>query len=276
MKNTNQHKNEQLTIAIGFVLILFVFVFTLLRGDIFNKNEEATDKGGNRTAESSTTPKYKTISTSELQKKIANEKDKITLLDIRPFDSYIEEHIVDSLNIALNEFPVSGKIDAHSQIIVIGQQADQDVATAVAKLKDEDYKNILVLAGGIEGWKQLLGPTVTYGNPKSFVDQTKVSYLDPEELNEAIKAQAPLYIIDIRSAQEYAKGHIAGAINIPFDDLEKRRGDVKERKAVVVGSNELQEFQASVQLFDMLLVSPYVMRQAMPGWESKGFPMTAS
>lgn len=274
MKNENQHKKEQMAIAIGFVLILFVFVFTLIRTDISKeKDSNASKETGGKTQELTSTQKYKTISTSELQKKISTEKDKLALLDIRPFDSYIAEHIVDSINIPLDEFPVGQKIDAHSQIIVIGELADDNVAMAVEKLKGDDFDNVLVLAGGMESWKQLLGPTVTYGNPKSFVDQNKVSYLDPEELNEALKSEVPLYIIDVRSGEEFTKGHVKGAVNIPFDDLEKRRNEVKERKAVIVGSNELQEFQASVQLFDMIMISPFVMRQAMPGWESKGFPL---
>ncbi|EKE25005.1 MAG: hypothetical protein ACD_5C00331G0006 [uncultured bacterium] len=276
MKNSEQNRKEQLAIAIGFVLILCVFVFTLLRNDIFSDdNPVLTKSSSDEVQKNSSSQKYTTISTTDLQKKILIDKNKPTLLDVRPFDSYIEEHIMDSINIPLDEFPVGQKIDQRAQIVIIGQQTnDENIVKAVDKLKDEDFENILVLAGGIDTWKQLLGSTVNYGNPKSFVDQSKVFYLDPEELKKAIEAEASLYIIDVRSNADYNKGHIKGAINIPFDDLEKRRNEIKERKVIIVGLNEIQEFQASVQLFDMLLISPYVMRQAMPGWESKGFPLT--
>jgi rhodanese-related sulfurtransferase len=125
----------------------------------------------------------------------------------------------------------------------------------------------------MEAWKQMIGSTVTYGDPNSFVDQSKVSYLDPEQLNDAQTKKVPVYIVDVRTTEEYAKGHIAGAINLPFEQLEPRRADVTERIIIVVGANELQEFQASVQLYDMLLISPFVMRGAMPAWASKGFPI---
>lgn len=276
MKNVQPHEKDQMIIAIGFVLILLVLVFTLLRNDIFsNDKTKSSNLIGSEDQKKSSSQKYTTISTSDLQKKILTEKNKISLLDVRVYESYAEEHIMDSINIPLDEFPAGQKLDAHRQIIVIGQNsADENISKAVDELKDEDFENISVLAGGIDTWKQLLGSTVNYGNPKSFVDQSKVSYLDPQELNDALKANAPVYIIDVRSGEDFNKGHINGAINIPFDDLEKRRTDVKERKAVIVGSNELQEFQASVQLFDMLLISPFIMRTAMPGWESKGFPLT--
>jgi rhodanese-related sulfurtransferase len=131
----------------------------------------------------------------------------------------------------------------------------------------------MVLAGGISAWKQLIGATVTYGNPKSFVDQSKVSYLNPEDLNNALTKKVPVFIVDVRSPEEFAKGHISGAKNVPFDDLEKKRAEISEKKIVFVGINELQEFQASVQLYDMLLVSPFVMRGAMPKWEENKFPL---
>lgn len=273
MNHLDQQKKEQLVIATGFVLILIVSVITLLRND-FNENDSKNTNSPKLGKQEPKTINYPTINTTDLQKKIATEKNKFTLLDIRPFDSYIDEHIVDSLQISLDEFPVGEKIDRHTHVIVIGQNsADADIEKAIEKLKKEDFKNITALAGGFEAWKEMLGTTVTYGNPNSFIDQSKVSYLDPEELNRALQSEAIVYIIDVRSNDEFQKGHIKGAINIPFDDLEKRRNEVTERKAVIVGSNELQEFQAAVQLYDMLLISPYVMRTAMPGWESKGYEL---
>jgi rhodanese-related sulfurtransferase len=131
-----------------------------------------------------------------------------------------------------------------------------------------------VLAGGMEVWKQNGGPTVTYGDPTSIIDQSKVSYVEPENLNDALKQNVPMFIVDVRSSDDYAKGHISGAKNIPDDDLEKRRSEITEKKVVVVGMNELQEFQAAVKMYDMLLVSPFVLKGAMPQWEQKGFPVT--
>ncbi|EKD58638.1 MAG: sulfur transferase, selenocysteine-containing [uncultured bacterium] len=268
-----ENKKEHLALATGFVLILFVLAFTLFRYDKSpDKNLDPKTVSG---PSSKSQQKFNTISPNDLQKKISLKSNNIAMLDVRSFEAYIEEHIIDSIGIPLDEFPVEQKIDGRSQIIVIGQSAnDENIGTAVEKLKGEKFKDILVLAGGIDAWKQSLSGTVSYGNPKSFVDQSKVSYLDPEQLNDALKAEVPLFIVDVRSKAEFSKGHIKGALNIPFDELEKRRGEITERKAVVVGANELEEFQASVQLYDMLLISPFVMRTAMPGWESKGFPLT--
>ncbi|KKP96149.1 MAG: Rhodanese-related sulfurtransferase [Candidatus Moranbacteria bacterium GW2011_GWE1_36_7] len=276
LQSDEEKQKEKNAIIIGFGLIFFVIIFTIARNTIFSSStDQESDKKSFQSQFEDTFP-YKTISSKELNKKIigSNKKDGLTLLDVRSFDNYIQEHIVDAINIPLDEFPVGSKIDSHNLIIIIGTNSqDKDVKTAIEKLKQDNFENILVLAGGMDSWKQLIGATVTYGNPKSFVDQSKVSYLDPEQLNDALSQQVPVYIIDVRSTENFAKGHIAGAKNIPFEELEKRRLEITEKKIVVVGENELQEFQAGVQMYDMLLASPYIMRTAMPGWQNKGFAL---
>ncbi|HAR99714.1 MAG: Rhodanese-related sulfurtransferase [Candidatus Moranbacteria bacterium GW2011_GWC2_37_73] len=269
-------KKEKMIIGLGFGLILFVIVFTLLRNSDFTKKDNSDSKQSNLNSQLSTSLPYETIGAKDLNKKILGigTKEEFTLLDIRPFNEYIQEHIVDAINIPLDEFPVKEKINTKNLIVVIGSDsADKNISTALEKLKEEDCKNIIVLAGGMSSWTQIIGATVTYGDPKSFVDQAKVLYLDPAELNDAITQKVPIYIIDVRSKEQFAEGHIAEAKNIPFEELEKRRNEITEKKVIVVGLNELQEFQASVQMYDMLLVSPYVMRTAMTGWKDKGFPL---
>lgn len=269
-------KNENIVIAIGFGLIFLVIIFTIFRSYLFNRSPRNDEKQRTSKVIATIPLPYKTISSKDLNNKILGieKKESITLLDIRQFSSYIEEHIVDSINITPDEFPISSKIDIHNQIIIIAENSkDKDILTVIEKLKEEKIENALVLAGGMESWKQIIGATVTYGDPESFVDQSKVSYLDPQQLKDALDQQVPVYIVDVRSKEAFAKGHVAGAKNIPFDELEKRRNEIKEKRIVVLGENEVQEFQASVQLYDMLLVSPFIMRTAMPGWQSKQFPL---
>jgi rhodanese-related sulfurtransferase len=38
-------------------------------------------------------------------------------------------------------------------------------------------------------------------------------------------------VLDLRSAEDYAKGHILGAKNIPLADLERRAGELEKLKA---------------------------------------------
>lgn len=267
-------KKEKIVITLGFFLILIVILITLFRSNLFENKGSSNDL--NLSGQSYSKPDYPTINVKDLNKKILLSKGdtSLVLLDVRTFDSYAREHIVDSINITPDEFPLNSKIDLHKQVIVIGaDENDENIKKTVDELKKENFKDYLVLLGGMILWKQTGGSTVTYGDPTSFVDQSKVYYVEPEKLNEALKQNVPMFIIDVRTAEEYSKGHIPGAINIPSDDLEKRRREIKEKRVVVVGISELHEFQSSVKMYDMLLVSPFVLKGAMPKWEEKGYPI---
>lgn len=41
-------------------------------------------------------------------------------------------------------------------------------------------------------------------------------------------------LVDVRTAGEFARGHVPGAVNIPLDQLDKRLKEVPEGKTVVV------------------------------------------
>lgn len=267
-------KKEKIAIILGFFMILIVILITLFRSNLFESKDSSYKF--NLDEQGSSELGYATINAKDLNKKILlNKKDNpMVLLDVRPFDSYIKEHILDTINITPDEFPLNSKIDTQKQVIVIGaNKNDENIKKTVTELKKENFKDYLVLLEGMESWKQIGGITVTYGDPTSFVDQSKVSYVEPEKLNEALKQNIPMFIVDVRTPEEYAKGHIAGSINIPSDDLEKRRREIKEQRVVVVGMSELHEFQSSVQMYDMLLASPFVLKGAMPKWEEKGYPI---
>jgi rhodanese-related sulfurtransferase len=49
----------------------------------------------------------------------------------------------------------------------------------------------------------------------------------PGELASRIDRGEPLQILDVRSAREFADGHIPGAMNVPFNQVRARAGDVR-------------------------------------------------
>jgi len=63
--------------------------------------------------------------------------------------------------------------------------------------------------------------TPSPGRPAN--DPRLMQYQDPERLLELVeRPEADIRIIDIRSAEEYAKGHIPGAENIPDTEILER------------------------------------------------------
>ena len=50
----------------------------------------------------------------------------------------------------------------------------------------------------------------------------------------AVPAGESPYLVDVRTPQEYADGHIPGAVNIPVDDLRPRLGELPRNRQVAV------------------------------------------
>ena len=55
----------------------------------------------------------------------------------------------------------------------------------------------------------------------------------PVELNEMIKEGEKMNIIDVRRPEDYSKGHIPGAINLPEDKWSTFKGLSKDRPNIV-------------------------------------------
>jgi rhodanese-related sulfurtransferase len=53
-------------------------------------------------------------------------------------------------------------------------------------------------------------------------DATPGVSIEPPELAARIASAEPPVILDVRSPEEFASGHIPGAVNIPYDQLSER------------------------------------------------------
>lgn len=82
--------------------------------------------------------------------------------------------------------------------------------------------NILLIAVAFVSGAMLIWPFVrrTSGGP----------WVSTVEATQLINRQDAL-VLDVRSAEEYAKGHILGAKNLPLADLERRAAELDKHKA---------------------------------------------
>ncbi len=54
----------------------------------------------------------------------------------------------------------------------------------------------------------------------------------PDEAKALVRSGARL--VDVRTPEEFAAGHLEGAINVPVDDLEARQGELGREAALVL------------------------------------------
>ncbi len=82
-------------------------------------------------------------------------------------------------------------------------------------------------------------------------------------------------VLDVRPAEEYAAGHVQGAVNIPIAELEKRLKELPRRKEVVAycrGPYCLMSYNAVALLRKKGLRSRR-LQDGMPEWRMAGLPV---
>lgn len=264
---------ERNALLLGLAAIVLVFLFSIVRFLGTSGKKDSLTKNTTEESNEEAVIQYPTISFENLQNKLRS-GEKITLLDIRSFDEFMLEHAVGAVNVPTEQLNTSDKIDGNNVFIIIGKSDDdQELATAVTALKNKNFSP-LVLAGGMYNWKVNGGQTISFGNPSSFLDQSKVNYLEIENAKDALEKNSSILILDVRDNSEFESGHIKNAKNIPLLDIEKRRNELSGYQYIFVfGLNEVQAFQAAVQVYDLTLMRPFVIKGSMPKWQQLGYEL---
>lgn len=267
MENEKKFK-QGLVISLGVLAILGVAALTIYRAEKADrtanmKNSIATDLGE---------ATYASLSGPQLKEKIKNEQ--VQMIDIRSNAEYGLEHILDSINIPLEDLVSSSEIDSTKDLVVLGLESENAIKTASRILGERGIKKMYLLEGGFVDWKAIGERTVTWGDLASFQDQAKVTFVTLDDFRNIIENKAPAVIVDARRNIFYQEGHIEGAINIPLSDIEKRRNEITSTKNVIIYSDdELESFQAAVKLYDMKLLSAGVVQGGLGAWKNKNYPV---
>ena len=81
-------------------------------------------------------------------------------------------------------------------------------------------------------------------------------------------------VLDVRPPEEFAAGHVSGAVNIPIHELEKRLSELPKRREVVAycrGPYCLMSFEA-VQLLRRKGLKARRLKDGLPEWRLAGLP----
>jgi rhodanese-related sulfurtransferase len=82
-------------------------------------------------------------------------------------------------------------------------------------------------------------------------------------------------VLDVRPAEEFAAGHVPGALNIPIHELERRLAELPKRKEVVAycrGPYCLMSYDA-VQLLRKRGLKARRLEDGLPEWRLAGLPV---
>jgi hydroxyacylglutathione hydrolase len=128
------------------------------------------------------------------------------ILDTRAPQTFAQGFIPNSINIGLDGSfaPWVGALipDIRQQILIVADNGrESEVVTRLARV-GYDY-SIGYLRGGFDAWKE------------AGKEIDRIVSIGPDQLAEALPKKP--VILDVRRRDEYAAGHIEGAVNLPLD-----------------------------------------------------------
>jgi rhodanese-related sulfurtransferase len=102
-----------------------------------------------------------------------------------------------------------------------------------------------------------------------------IELLTKEELARRIRRKDDLLVLDVRPSEEYAAGHLPGAVSIPVAELKRRLKELPKNKEIVAycrGSFCAFAPEAA-RLLEQKGYRARVLDAGLPDWEAGGLPV---
>ncbi|MDX8389372.1 MAG: rhodanese-like domain-containing protein [Mariprofundaceae bacterium] len=118
------------------------------------------------------------------------------------------------------------------------------------------------------------------GTACGFGDQSPDGYENAtvshtyEHWQQGEKSPVPFMLLDVRTVEEYAEGHIAGATLIPVQELDKRLAEIPHGKRVYVYCHSgVRSARASKLLAERGFKNIENMKGGIVAWKDAGYPV---
>ena len=92
--------------------------------------------------------------------------------------------------------------------------------------------------------------------------------ISAEELKQAVKLKEDIFLLDVRTELEYDEHFILGAVNIPFNELHERIGEVPQSKKVITISQDGVRSKAAAKFLRANGFKAESMKGGMEAWDA--------
>lgn len=181
---------------------------------------------------------YPSVSVEWVKKQIDNNAD-MMLIDSRPKRiKYDKGHIPTAVSIPDSQFDkLKDQLPKDKNNLLVfycGGFHCKLSHKSAKKAIDLGYTNVKVYAAGYPAWKKFAGPTYAKtGEPKIKAGKEEGS-IEVNTFKTILKNNpGSIFLIDVRDADEFAKGTFKTAVNIPSDDLEGKISSLPSDKPIV-------------------------------------------
>jgi phage shock protein E len=120
----------------------------------------------------------------------------------------------------------------------------------------------------------LLACAAVAGEPAGTSAAPAATMTQEQLVEHLTKHPQHLFVLDVRTPEEYAAGHVPGAVNVPHDQLASRLAEVPKDKDVVV---YCRTGRRSTLAADVLAANGYTRVSRLEGdmqaWTARGRPV---
>ncbi|MBY0558578.1 rhodanese-like domain-containing protein [Hyphomicrobium sp.] len=226
-----------------------------------------------------------TTSTSEEVRRRLRGGEEIAFLDLREEAPFAQAHPLFAVNLPLGriEERIAALVPRRTAPLVIYDNGEGRVGRALPVLAALGYRNVSLLDGGLEGWRQSGGeifidvnvPSKAFGELVEHVRHTPS--LPAPELKERIARGDDLVILDARRFSEFNVMSIPGGRSVPGAELALRVRDLAPSPATTVVVNcagRTRSIIGAQSLLNAGIPNPvFALRNGTIGWTLAGFDL---
>jgi len=235
------------------------------------------------------------IPEADLKARVDANDSTMLVIDLRKAEDYAKGHIKGAVNIPFGKVhEYLDKLPADKELIVAcytGQTAGQTVAIMNMYGYNARSLNLGVDSGWVKKNNFPLDTTVnelpanvTPAKPDANIAKILKDYyvnmpenvhkINSADLQKLIENGDDIQIVDLRKPEDFAKGHVKNAINIPFGEVNKNFGKFATNKPVFVYCYTGQTAGQTVAVLNVLGIDARSVHAGFDlGWTAEGFPV---
>jgi rhodanese-related sulfurtransferase/predicted metal-dependent enzyme (double-stranded beta helix superfamily) len=218
-------------------------------------------------------------------KAMLHDGEELAILDVREEGIFAQGHLLfaSSLPLSRLELGLDALVPRRGTRIVLCDDGDGLAHRAAAKATRFGYRNLAVLAGGVQAWAQagyrlfsgVNVPSKAFGE---FVErEAQTPHMSAAEVKTLMDAGADIVVLDSRPWEEYRKMSIPGAIDCPGAELAYRVRDIvtsPETLVVVNCAGRTRSIIGAQSLIDSGVANRVVaLENGTMGWHLAGFEL---
>jgi len=116
----------------------------------------------------------------------------------------------------------------------------------------------------------------TEAPPAAAPAPAEAASISPAQVHEMLAAAPAPVLLDVRSPEEFAAGHIHGALHIPYEDVAQRKSEIPDSGTIVVFCAVGPRARAAEKSLVAAGIDPQRvlhMDGGMVAWEAAGLPV---